>query len=573
MKRTLIWIILPVSVLVLLVGSLTVLPFLVDLSRVKIPIQAEVSRHLNVTLEFSSARLTIVPSLGIRLSDVVITNSTGPFAGTKLLTVRKASFQADLESLKRGLLTGDFEVSHPELLIVSQGNENNIQNLFRTKSGNAHPNGSPSPKTGTTAETPWSLDALVATLHLRELVLHEATIALQARGAATQSRISNLEIVLREPTVNSDFQVELSTDADIRERHLEAQGGFLFKGTVRLNADGSNISALSTNGTIDASNTRFLILNRLEKPEHQPCQLGIKTETRFPGSEPGLWWNGTAGTLNLTCDTARFRDIPIQKLTGTIELSKGRVTTDNLNLSLLGGRATVHAASEPFAEPPSHQLNIRYEKLRVEQALLAFKPNHKPVLEGDLKGDFTIRGTGGSGRELLANSEGTGEFVLSDGRLLSENANAILQREFDRLVEALPFQKKQTLFETETLNDTKLQPVNGSLRYAEERLHVKARHLDKRSNEALLDFFLTTDSRISGGARYTLAEESRNKLIEKSKHLRMLLDPKKELVFRVTLGGTISAPQALLDFSFIKIPLKKNSRQILEQKLRQLLGR
>ena len=127
--------------LTLLLGLALILPFLIDFSHFKPQIQAVVSGAVNAKVDFTSARLQVLPGLGVKIKGVTVENTDPVFNGTKLFAVDEVFFQTELMPLFQKQFRGEILIAKPEIVMARKGLQNNLGALAK-------------PSDGTQAETP-----------------------------------------------------------------------------------------------------------------------------------------------------------------------------------------------------------------------------------------------------------------------------------------------------------------------------------------------------------------------------------------------------------------------------------
>src|SRR5688500_6787643 len=118
MRKALIW---TFGILGTLVLGLLILPFVINLNQFKPQIQSAVVEKVNAKIDFTSARLTILTGLGLKLENVVIENTDPTFAGTNLFTVNEVLFRTELMPLLKKQFVGEVRIDSPNIHMVKSG--------------------------------------------------------------------------------------------------------------------------------------------------------------------------------------------------------------------------------------------------------------------------------------------------------------------------------------------------------------------------------------------------------------------------------------------------------------------
>jgi hypothetical protein len=133
----------------LLLVAVAALPFLMDLSHLKPQVQAQVGRFLDATLDYESARLSLLGGPGLRLDGVRLVQSAEPFAGQEALRAEQVDVELELWPLFRGELVGRLVVDRPVVTVRLVPSGNNLAALVRGDKAPAAPSpAAPAPETG-----------------------------------------------------------------------------------------------------------------------------------------------------------------------------------------------------------------------------------------------------------------------------------------------------------------------------------------------------------------------------------------------------------------------------------------
>jgi uncharacterized protein involved in outer membrane biogenesis len=138
-----------VALVALLLVAAVALPFLVDLSRLKPQVQAQVGRYLDARLDYESARLRLLGGPGLRLDRVRLVQSAKPFVGQEALRAAQVDVELELWPLFRGELVGRLIVDRPVVTVRLVPSGNNLAALVRGDQTPAAPEpAEPLPDTG-----------------------------------------------------------------------------------------------------------------------------------------------------------------------------------------------------------------------------------------------------------------------------------------------------------------------------------------------------------------------------------------------------------------------------------------
>ena len=269
-----------------LLGLALVVPFLVDFSSFKPQIQSVIAQNVNAKVDFESARLQLIPSIGIKLKGVSLENTDPLFNGTKLFSVECLLVSAQLFALLTGKIVGHVEIDAPEFIIVKRGLKSNITALMKPSSPNstspvdqgsysktdtkvgARPITDPNDLSSSSAIKPAGLPdpqaqadvaakALSETMAaIKEKVLIEgvyingANITLRdlasvdASGAqvtAEPVRVRDLNIAVTNIGLDRDIKIRMDTKVDINEAGTSIKGPISVDKIVRVTMGGRGL--------------------------------------------------------------------------------------------------------------------------------------------------------------------------------------------------------------------------------------------------------------------------------------------------------------------------------------------
>ena len=124
------WSIIVGTAVFLLLFALLV-PFIVDLSSFKPQIQELVEANLRAKVDFTSARLHLLPTIGVRLEKVSVENTDPEFNTTRLFAVDTLTVQVSVIALFTGRIVGNIYIKAPEFTLARKGLKNNLTALSK----------------------------------------------------------------------------------------------------------------------------------------------------------------------------------------------------------------------------------------------------------------------------------------------------------------------------------------------------------------------------------------------------------------------------------------------------------
>jgi AsmA protein len=251
-----------VALVALLLVAAVALPFLVDLSRLKPQVQAQVGRYLDARLDYESARLRLLGGPGLRLDRVRLVQSAKPFVGQEALRAAQVDVELELWPLFRGELVGRLIVDRPVVTVRLVPSGNNLAALVRGDQTPAAPEpAEPLPDTGpgelgflerlsiealdvrdATVQV-WRDDAKEPFLDLSDLAAHvdsfavnrpfPVKITLRLAYSASETRIDGPLLARLQPTIRIEDgrfeRVSFGGDLRLDEVAIDAAGGQFVK--------------------------------------------------------------------------------------------------------------------------------------------------------------------------------------------------------------------------------------------------------------------------------------------------------------------------------------------------------
>jgi hypothetical protein len=249
---------------------LLLLPFLVDFSHLKPQIQSAVGNAVNARIDFKSARLTLFPSIGIKISDVVIENTDDEFKGTTLFSVQSAIIDTKLIPLFSGKVVGNVSIKNPEFNLARKGLKNNLTALAKPQAAPSESTPAPATQPSPTL-TPKDARSQGDTMTMiREKILVEAIVIehanfsitdLGSTEAQTKSpvKIRDLNIKVSNIGLDRDISILIESQIDINEAGAVVKGPLKMDKIVRVTMGGSGLEKATFSGKLsyDALSIKF----------------------------------------------------------------------------------------------------------------------------------------------------------------------------------------------------------------------------------------------------------------------------------------------------------------------------
>ena len=276
MKKSLSWAAGIVGLLVALVLAAIILPFLIDLNRFKPLIQKAVSNAVRADLDFESARLTLFPKLGIKVTNLKVTNTDPVFRGTQLFSTDGLLIQTEFWPLLEKKVVGEIQVDGPEIVFSNKRIENNFGALAKPDSnaGGGSSETPPTPadsgaggqdskagdpgnagreSTGGAAAPAENLKMIRENLVIKSINITRAKLTHRVwKDTAFQesSRIEGLDLLVSNIGLERDVKVDISSLVDSKEQ------GNTLKGKVTL-SNVVNVALQEQAGKLGLKSARF----------------------------------------------------------------------------------------------------------------------------------------------------------------------------------------------------------------------------------------------------------------------------------------------------------------------------
>lgn len=330
---------------ILLVLALLV-PFLVDLSSFKPQIQAAVAQNVNARLDFASARLHILPSVGIKLKKVSLENSDPDFNGTKLFDVDDVMVQTKLIPLFGGKIVGNVVITSPQFTLARKGLKNNLAALAKPKEpppidpNNPPPATDPAKTDPTTSQTnPVDPAEQAKTMAMiKDKILIEAVIIDHAditiRDLATPDaqmsepvRVRDLNVKVTNIGLDRDIAIGIETKLDVNEAGARIQGPIRMDQIVRVAMGGTGLEKATFSGKLSYDDLS------IEYGEAFKKASGIPLNITF---------NGTFVPEDFTLENLvlNFHNLKVESMAHVVDFKDPRLSATlkvaNENLASLG---------------------------------------------------------------------------------------------------------------------------------------------------------------------------------------------------------------------------------------------
>lgn len=316
------------SIALLLAAGALILPFVVDFNQFKPQIKTAVGDAVNADLEFSSARLTILTGLGVKLKNVKITHTDETFKGIDFIKVEDLTFRIDLQPLLHKRLEGYVAIDKPEITIATKDQRNSLASLQKvpTAAEEAAEVGEPAPAAKPeTPEQKANREAMIEQFK-RNVVMRSFEIT-QARftlldyageKAEERLKIEDLNISISNIGLEEDITTVISTKLALDEPGFRVAGPLSTKIIAQINTNGSALRQASLRGKVDLD------------------QLAINVQDAFvkaPGIPLNLEFSGNAGLNNVNLTGLDF-NLHTIKVTGSARVDDFQKLTTDLSFGV-----------------------------------------------------------------------------------------------------------------------------------------------------------------------------------------------------------------------------------------------
>lgn len=267
------------AVIALIVIAL-ILPFLIDLNHFKPQIQAVVQDKVNAHLDFESARLQIIPGLGVKLKKVSVENNDPDFNGTKLFYVDEVFFAVELMPLLRKTFSGQVLIAGPEIIFARKGLKNNAAAL--AKPAKADTTAAPSP--AAEAPTDPAKQAEMMKMVKDSVVIESFEITnaslivkdLLADGSKQPVKITDLNLKISNIGLDRDIKTELSTITAVQQGNIKVTGPIKISVNNRVKMDGAGFQEAIFDGKVDLDQLDINAMDAFLKPKGTALNIAFK---------------------------------------------------------------------------------------------------------------------------------------------------------------------------------------------------------------------------------------------------------------------------------------------------------
>jgi AsmA protein len=269
------WIVGTGATLGLLLGLALIIPFLIDFSHFKPQIQEVVSGAVNAKVDFTSARLQILPGLGVKIKSVTVENTDPVFNGTKLFSVDEIFFQTELMPLLQKQFRGEILIAKPEIVMARKGLQNNLAAL-------AKPSTEPQPETPAPEDKapadPKAQEDLMKMIKesvvMKSVRIRDAGLRIQDIGVKSEPvKVTDFNLNIENIGLERDINILLSTVAKVSEAGARVSGPIEIKATTNAKVGAAGLELATFSGKVDLDRLDINVMDAFLKPSGTALNL------------------------------------------------------------------------------------------------------------------------------------------------------------------------------------------------------------------------------------------------------------------------------------------------------------
>lgn len=437
--------------LVLAMGTLAILPFVIDVNSFKPLIVSKINETINGKIEIEKIEASILR--GIVLHGVRITNPEG-FSELLFISVSKADLNFNFLNLLIGDVKLTAKFSRPDITVErTESNGWNIARMLKSKSEQIEESFSQQK----TEFVNKFIGKWIKTAHIG-FGLKDANLLFLDQLAGKRIHLKSVNLELDDVSLNKPINLYLDGEIDASLfQGMDTKGKFSYKGTILPKFSSSGLfHNLSFNGTIDLTKmlivqqgkfnkqpgTEFKLLSKgifrggdkvilLESYQLNLASLKVNGEAEIPTFEPK--------SITLKLQTKDFEIAPLKSLSPTIS---NYFNSGTLNFSYEGAIAFSPVAFEGRGSVMGKELNItlpkgnkKNKKLKFSGFVLAntnftFSVSGRQLTKLHGTSDLNLNQASVTLDGELNKSKGTplkanGNFSLIDNRFTFENVKIL----------------------------------------------------------------------------------------------------------------------------------------------------
>ena len=388
-----------------IVIAILVAPFLVDFSTFKPQIQSVVAENLNAKVDFSSARLQVLPSIGINVKGFQIENTDPTFKGTRLFSVKELIIETKLLPLLSGKVLGNIIIDGPDIIFAQRGLQNNITSLIKPSPDSGAQKKDPVPTTDNSKQEATKNNNAATLTMLKEKLLIEGifikSASLAIRNVESKENkdpfsIRDLNFSVTNIGLDRDIAMKMETKVEAHEEGFAATGLIVIDKKLHVTMGGKGLERVTFSGSLNYDQLMINVNNAFVK------NAGIPLNLTFKGSL-------LPGDLNVESLALNLHNLSISAKAHLVNFDDPRIT------------ASANIANENIASLsellPQHKNLLLNGKMHLSASVNGL-PSQLGSLEAKVDLDTKLSGTD---LELHLNTSGLmplkGSFIVSSKRL------------------------------------------------------------------------------------------------------------------------------------------------------------
>jgi len=274
-----------VAIAASIVLAVIVAPFVVDFSTFKPQIQSVVAENLNAKVDFSSARLQVLPSIGIKVKGFLIENTDPTFKGTQLFSVKELVIETKLLPLLSGKVLGNIIIDGPDIILAQRGLQNNITSLVKTSPDSGSQKKDPTPTLDNSKPEAAEKNAAATMTMLKEKLLIEGIFIKSANLAIrnVESKenkdpvsIRDLNFSLTNIGLDRDIAMKMETKVEAHEAGFAAKGLIVMDKKLHVIMGGKGLEKVTFSGSLNYDQLMINVNNAFVKNAGIPLNLTFK---------------------------------------------------------------------------------------------------------------------------------------------------------------------------------------------------------------------------------------------------------------------------------------------------------
>lgn len=230
-----------------------VAPYFVSVDRFKPELQAAVKKGTGLTLDFESARLTILSGVGFQVKNASLSFDEGPYRGVKLLLAPELHLRAALLPLLTRHFVLTLVADRPDLTLPHFGWKNTLGSATRRTAPPAPSGATPPTAASAVPPAPWTWEDLKSRVLVRTLRLVKAQIHIKdlEAGAGEPIDLSDINLKIDDIGINEDIRAEVSTTLAVRRGENQWTGPFKAKAAAKVIWPADHLERVDFKGDAD----------------------------------------------------------------------------------------------------------------------------------------------------------------------------------------------------------------------------------------------------------------------------------------------------------------------------------